>query len=236
MPIQVLSIPERGFVALILPDPGRRTLRFLFSYQGELRALCWMNIGADGSLYLNHRFRGATSIFDGAGVADGTGGFSDVSWQEIPVADLDDPTPKISQHASGRTKRAEHRNWSVNVRNVDESVLVRQDEYAHPSRFQVIAPDALRSMDLIVPGQGGGRYEIRDDRPLTSRVYVAPLRERNAQVPLIEDPAADTQTAVIVPATNLRRCQDLTYQLQFFNRSVGTPWPEISTVAVLNTE
>lgn len=237
MPIQLVSNPERGFVALILPDPGRRKLRFLFSHDGGLRALAWMNVGADGSLYLNHRIDAPNAASDGEGVADGKGGFAEVEWRELSLTEDEMRKRKLSQHASGVVKSGDKRSWSVNVRDVAESTLVRQDEYAHPSRFEAIPAAALRSTDLVVPGQDGAPYEIQEDRPLTSRVFVAPLNDGAAQVPIIDDdPAADTQTAIVVPYTNLRGCQSLTYQIQFFNRAPGAAWPDRSIVAVLNTE
>ena len=227
-------LPERRFVALILPDPGRRTLRFLFKHDGKLRAMCWMSIGNDGSLYLNPRTGGTSPIEHGDGIADGSGGFAQLQWGEPDSSEVQNR--KVSYHASGRVKGGARMSTSVSVRDIKQPTLIRQDDYAHPSRFAVIEPEAMRATDIVIPGQNGEPYELGEEHPMTSRVFAAPLRAGDAQVPIIDDDlnARAGQTAVVVPATNLKNCQDVTYQIQFFNRPGA--WPDISTIAIVSTD
>lgn len=234
MSILLTRVPERRFVALILPDPGLRTLRFLFRYDGHFRAMCWMKVGKDGSLYLNPRTGGMKPILHGEGISDGVGGWTQRKWREPDGSYVQNR--KVSYHASGHVKGGTKMSRSVSVRHVERSTLIRQDDYAHPSRFAVIKPETMKTNDIIIPGQNGEPYELDEERPLTSRVFAAPLRAGNAQVPIIDDDphARAGQTAIIVPATNLKNCQDLMYQIQFFNRP-GV-WPEMSTIAVLNAD
>src|SRR5260370_36568870 len=105
---------------------------------------------------------------------------------------------------------------SVNVREVEEATLFRMQDYSHPSRFDVIPENEMRETDIIVPWFTGQPYELVDDRPLTSRVWVGRLRDGHAQVPVIEDidDAHKGQTAIVVPANALKSCPGLTYQLQ----------------------
>jgi hypothetical protein len=148
----------------------------------------------------------------------------------------DESHRKVSHHPSGWVKGGANMSVSINLRQVEESTLFRQDEYAHPLRFDVTGPEAMKQTDIIVPRLDGQPYELDDEHPLTSRVFVAPLQSGNAQVPIIDDDpnARLGQTAIVVPATNLKGCQDLTFQVQFFSRTGA--WPEMSMAAVLRVE
>jgi hypothetical protein len=231
MPIQFLAMPEQRLALLVLPDPERRTLRFLFRYRDEFRAMCWIQIGADGSLYLKGRRKSAGRGIHAEGVNDGYGGFSDITWAEIERTALQNP--KVSHHASGIVTAGSTRSKSISPRDVTESTLFRAMDYTHPSRFDVIEPANFRETDIVVPWFDGEPYELLDDRPLTSRVWVAPLREGRAQVPYIEgfEDAQKGQAAIVIPAKGLTDCQDLTYQIQFFNRTGA--WPEMDWTATL---
>src|SRR2546427_10468479 len=114
MPIQLLTVPDRHVATLLLPDPERRVLRFLFLYGGELRAMAWVQIGADGSLYLNPRRKAAGPAYHAEGVADGKGGMSDLLWGGIESADVQNP--KGSDHASGVGEASRSRRMGGNVR------------------------------------------------------------------------------------------------------------------------
>ena len=216
---------------VLLPDPERRTLPFLFRYQEEFRAICWLQIGADGSLYLNRRRKSAGPQIHAEAVADGAGGASDVLWAGIERATIQNP--KVSHHASGVVKAGSSRSMGVSPRNVKDATLFREDDYAHPSRFEVIKRTNFRETDIVVPWFDAEPYELFDDQPLKSRVWVAPFRDGHAQVPVIDDldTAKKGQTAIVVPAQGLRDCQDLTYQLQFFSQP-GT-WPEMDWTSTL---
>ncbi len=121
---------------------------------------------------------------------------------------------------------------SISLRELSASTLIRQDDYAHPSRFAIVPVDAVRKGDIVVPAANGQPFELNDDARLTSRVFAAPLEQGNALVSVIDDPGASRgQTAIIIPAVNLEGCQDLTFQVHFFTR-YGEQWPEITTIAV----
>jgi hypothetical protein len=232
LPFAYVEDATNNFVALVLPDDvGRRRLRFLFRYQGGLRAMAWMTVGSDGSLYLNPRLH-SNSVFLGSAVADGDGGFNELELEEIDLRDLDDPNPHLSHHASGVVKGADRRSSGVSPRSVTENTVFRQDDYAHPSRFAVIAEHALRATDVVVPTIGYAPFELDEERPLTSRIMVAQLTDGEAQVTRLDDAPVGAQTALVLPYTNLAGCQDLTYQITFFNGAAGQ-WPDLTTAAVL---
>src|SRR6266508_4619413 len=102
---------------VLLDDPRRRRLRFLFPYRGQLRALAWMTVGGDGSLYLNPRRQRDKPLVVGRGINDGAGGYLDLEWQE-PQPDSA-AKPKVSYHASGVVKGGTHRSRSLNVRAIE---------------------------------------------------------------------------------------------------------------------
>ncbi len=224
MPIEFLPMPERRLALLLLPDPERRTLRFLFRYHGDYRALCWLQVGPDGSLYLNRRRKPSGPGIHAEGVTGGRGELSEITWAEIESTAVQNP--KVSHHASGIVTAGSTRSESISPRDVKESTLLRSDDYTHPSRFDVIDRANFRETDIVVPWFDGEPYELLDDQPLTSRVWVAPLRDGRAQVPYIDDidDAKRGQTGIVVPAQGLKGCQDLTYQIQFFSQT--GKWPE----------
>jgi hypothetical protein len=154
---------------------------------------------------------------------------ADLLWVEIESADVQNP--KVSHHASGLVKAGSSRSMSINVRDVQESTLFRMQDHSHPSRFDVIPMEQMRETDIVVPWYRGEPYELYDDKPLKSRVWVAPLRDGHAQVPYIDDidDAKYGQTAIVIPATNLKGCQDLTYQVQFF--STTGKWPDMDWIS-----
>ena len=88
----------------------------------------------------------------------------------------------------------------------------------------------MRDTDIVLRWFSGQPYELFDDKPLTSRVWIAPLREGHALVPYIHDieDAWEGQSAIVVPARGLKGCQDLTYQVQFFRRT--GKWPEMDFI------
>ncbi len=236
LPFQYVEDVTHRFVGLVLlEDVGRRALRFLFAYKGELRAMAWLTVGSDGSLYLNPRLKATRRLIRGSAVADGKGGFTDLDLNEVAIGSLNERNPKLSHHASGVVVRADGRSTGVSARTVTDNTLFRQDDYGHPSRFDVIEPAKLRATDIVVPTVGVAPFELDEGRPLTSRVMVAPLRGGEARVRMIDDEAVDRQTTIVAPFRNLHGCQDVTYQITFFNGARG-PWPEITMIAVLDVE
>lgn len=232
-PAALVHIPERSFVALVFSKPPGGQLRFLFAYHGELRAISWLNIGRDGSLYLNARTTRGKPIIHGTGTANGFGGFWRHEWDPARPTPEDHQNRKVSYHSSGRTKGGGRMSTSISLRTLGASTLIRQDDYAHPSKFAVVAADALRKRDIVVPAANGQPFELKDDARLTSHVFAAPLQHGDAQVRIVDDDpgASRGQTAIVTPAINLEGCQDLTFQIHFFVRH-NEPWPEMTTIAV----
>src|SRR5215469_9832608 len=110
MPIQLLTMPDRRLATLLLPDPEPRVRRFLFLYANDFRAMAWMQIGADGSLYLNPRRKAGGPAYHAKGVADGK-----CAWLWVEIESADVQNPKVSHNASGLVKAASSRSITVNA-------------------------------------------------------------------------------------------------------------------------
>jgi hypothetical protein len=231
----LFEIPERQAVTLVLPDPGRRKLRMIFRHSDILRVMCWLSIGGDGSLYFDHSLEESKRITQVEAIADGAGGWSEAGKvRELLLSDIDEKSPKLSQHASGVVRRADHRSRSLSFRDLGTSpVLIRQDEYRHPSHYRTVESGKLRIADVRVPAFGGSAYILDENRPLTSRLFVSRLQGGDANVTVVEEAEVDAQTSIVLPATNLRGCQDLLFQLVFWNYP-PRPWPDMATAGILD--
>src|SRR5438105_1267658 len=125
MPIELVTFPDRRLAVLVLPDPARRTLRLLFRYQSQFRAMCWLQVGGDGSLYLARRRKPSAPGVHAEGIADGRGGALAITWAEVERAQVENP--KVSHHASGLLKAGSRRSMSISPRDVGEPTLFRTD-------------------------------------------------------------------------------------------------------------
>lgn len=231
MGVQKLILKDQHFAALIFPDIKRNRVRFLFAHNAQLRAVVWMMVGSDGSLYLNDRplsFQQPKTLYKSKGVADGNGSFSEMNVpHSTKWTDIKENERKISYHSSGWVKGYGDFNQSINLRNITERTLIQANQYTRPERYGVIKEDKLRSTDIVVPAWDKDVFELDDTKPLMCRVFVEPLKGDRAQIGILERPGAPNQSALIFPATNLlndrdnKVVQDLTYHIHFFNEERG---------------
>jgi hypothetical protein len=226
-----LTNPVSDGAILVLPDdPKRHRMRFLFAYEESFRIVAWLMVGSEGSVYFNHRIRSPRRLFSATGISDGAGGYAELSKiAEREPSQREDP--KVSFHASGIVTRGNDRNRSVSLRTIREPTLIRQDEFAHPSRFDSVATP--RPWDIVVPNRSGSPFWIIEERPLAARIWASPLVDGEAQVIAPHD-LPSGGTSIVIPYKNLDRCPNLTIQIHFFNHAPGKPWPEQSTMAVLD--
>jgi len=90
MPIELLTMLDRRLAVLLLPDPERRVLRFLFRYGDSVRTMAWMQIGADGRTHSQRRGQ------DGARFAE-----SRPTWFCCECSLLDQDGPRPPANATG---------------------------------------------------------------------------------------------------------------------------------------
>jgi hypothetical protein len=216
---------------LVFPeDPGRRKLRFLFGHENGFRVVAWLRVGADGSLYFNHRIVDGAQAMSGKRIADGLGGFTDLEVIQRALEAGEDP--KLSHHASGIVTRGpRERSRSVSLRGLSTPTLIRQEEFAPPGRFALIGKERIRKTDVVVL-TGSEPFALDPHHRLSGRVWVAPLLDGEAQIVDPNDIADGT--SVVVPYTNLDGCPDLTVQILFFNDPEDRGWPEHSLSAILD--
>jgi hypothetical protein len=207
----------------------------IFRHGDTLRVMCWLTIGGDGSLYFDHSLKETERLTQVDAIADGAGGWSEASeMRELLCRDVDEKNPKLSQHASGVVRRADHRSRSISFRDLGTSpVILRQDDYRHPSDYRTVEDGKLRIADIRVPSSGGSTYTLAEGRPLTSRLFVSRLQGGNANVTVVEEADVDAQTSIVLPATNLRGSDDLLFQLVFWNYP-PRPWPSVATAGILD--
>lgn len=79
MGAHLLQFPDRRAVSVVLPDPGRRKLRMIFRHDDGLRAMCWVTVGSDGSLYFNQLNDTGEKLTFVEAIADGKGGWTNVT-------------------------------------------------------------------------------------------------------------------------------------------------------------
>lgn len=231
MGVQKLVLENQHFVALIFPDIKRDRVRFLFAHNTQLKAVAWMKIGSDGSLYLHDRpspTQQPKTLYKSKGIADGNGSFSEMN---VPYSkewtSIEKDVQKISYHSSGLVKGYGDFNQSINLRSITERTLIQANQYTKPERYEVIEEYALRNTDIVVPVWDKDVFELDDTKPLMCRVFAEPLRKGQAQIGILERPGTPSQSALVFPATNLfnkrdnKPVQDLTYHIHFFNEERG---------------
>lgn len=198
------------------PSPGRQRVRFLFMYEEELRAIAWMNVGRDGSLLYNASVaKGGPTIVKHGSVQSDANGTATIEYSAgCLVEDQALRDSHITYHASGLVKSGNVRTWSVSLRELEGTQQLFQAVFRHPRTCPTVheprrwdaTPLALgSSLGALVP------YKLTDDRPLVGIVLAAPTGR-------LELP--DWGSALIMPFTDLRECQDL--ELAFiFDTQVG---------------
>lgn len=153
MPVRRLEFPDKKHVSIIFPDIGRDTVRFIFSFNGGLKVLAWMKIGYDGSLYLNSRLPESKIVHKANAVADGKGGFRNLSAPEdISLDTISKDNRKSSCHSSGKVKSYGAFEESAKLADLTKPTLIRQDQYTKPHRFMSIEQNELRPQASLCQG------------------------------------------------------------------------------------
>jgi hypothetical protein len=225
--MQRIIAADKHFTALVFPDIKRDKVRFLFSYNNNLKAVAYMVIGNDGSLYLNPRLPTSEKFYKNKGIADGLGGFSTIGEDEIKdSSDIKKSEQKVSYHSSGRVKGFGDFEQSINLRTITERTLIQANQFTKPERYKTIEEPNLRTTDIIVPSWDGKVFELDSTKPLMCRVFVEPLKDASTQLDILERPNNPAQSALVFPATGLvdregEPIQDLIYHLHFFNEELG---------------
>ena len=157
-------------LALYSPEPGDR-VRLLVSYGGAWRALLWLKVGKDGSIYVAPRITDVTTVKKGMKKTEQNQ--VTISYDEGDTV-LDAETlknPKLSFHASGLIRATGDRLRGHNLRELEEQVELCQILFEHPRIREPIAE--VRERDICL------EYPIDDERPLIGSLLVAPSRRMN---------------------------------------------------------
>lgn len=185
-----------------------------------------MNIGFDGSLYLNARLPDSKVLHKMTATADGKGGMlNQIAHPDIDLNQV--ASPKVSHHSSGTVKSYGEFDSSTKLAGITHATLIRRDQYTKPDRFKTVKLSELRATDIIVPGFGDSSFELDAEMPLRCCVFVGPFINGNVDLQYFDQHADRLQSSLIFPATNLvdyenrKPIKDMFYQLTFFNDQLG---------------
>lgn len=202
-------------MALFDPDPGDR-IRLLVSYGGFWRALVWLNVAKDGSIYLGARIENVTEVKRGG--TETKDGIVTIRYDEgEPVDDVEalKHNPKLSFHASGLIREGSKSSKGTSLRDLKEQFVLCQILFEHPSKREPI--DTIGNRDICMD------YPVDEQRPLLGGLLVAPLGKHSPA----NFAGAFHCSSVGLTYTGLQDIQDLFVQFALWHGPEGN-WPPMT--------
>ena len=201
-------------LALFTPDPGDR-IRLLISYAGSWRALLWLKVGKDGSIYLAPRIENVTQVKRGG--KEPEDGIVTIQYDEGEIVDDIETlkNPKLSFHASGLIRAGSERLKGTSLRDLKEQILLCEILFEHPSKREPI--DKIGDRDICM------EYPVDEQMPLLGGLLVAP---RDRVSPATFEGAVHC-SVVGLNYTGLQDVQDLFVQFALWHGLVGE-WPPMT--------
>lgn len=155
-------VPDGAVIALVAGEH----FRFCVEYETQIRALLWLSIRRDGSLYTGFGNASRESIkrFIGQRREDGTTSFS---WGEYEFV-AGPERPKMSFHSSGVILGSHGRSVGVNLRLLTQRTLLCTYLPSHPTEWRVVPTP--RRHDAVASKL------IMDECPVSVDLYYQPAR------------------------------------------------------------
>jgi hypothetical protein len=179
----------------------------------SLRALLWIQVSKDGSIYLGPRK--PNSRFQKLGSKKIKGKETFIGYDEgeriQDAASL--RNPKLSFHASGAIHAGGKRWFRSTLRGLNKRQLICQILFQHISEFPYLGK--IKKHDI------GLRYPVEDEYPVLGHIYVTPLSEQNPPVQIRD---ARYQWSVVLAYRGLDAVPDVAVQVIFYHAKKGT-WP-----------
>lgn len=196
------------------PSPGDR-IRILVEYKGVWKALFWIKVAKDGSIYLGPRITAPKTIKKGKSIPD-SNGFISISYSEGDEVDfINQPNiPKASFHASGIINSLCGRSARSSLRNTQRQEQLCAVFFQHPDRFDEISLEKLKKRDICL------RYPIEDDYPLFMNIFVA----SKSKLELVDMGTEKHQVNIVLTYEDLDGIDDIAVQLCLFAPAKGA-WP-----------
>ena len=200
--------------AFFEPNPNDR-VRILLEYKGAWKALFWIKLAKDGSVYLGPRITNPKTIKSGKSVSDSKGNirinYSD--GQEIRDFSKANKT-KISFHASGVINSFKERQIRSSLRDIQKQEQLCSVFFQHPERFDTISVENLQKRDICL------KYPIEENYPIFMHIFIVPICNFK-----IADMGTDIhQVNLVLQYRDISPIGEIAVQLSLFAPSKGS-WP-----------
>jgi hypothetical protein len=214
--VEFMSLIEN---AVFEPNPGDR-IRILIEYKGTWRALFWVKVASDGSVYLGPRIKKPKTIKKGRSIANN--GTISVNYSDGVEVEIDKQPnkAKFSFHASGIINNLiNERSIRSSLRDIQEQEHLCTILFYHPDKFEEISIEKIKKRDICL------RYPIEDDYPIMMNVFIAPTQK----LQLVNMVTEKQQLNIVLLYKNLQNISDMAVQLSIFTPAKG-PWPPYTYV------
>ena len=203
-------------VGVWTPPPNVRVRIAFGQLPNAMRAVLWVKVSKDGSVYLGPRKPGETTTKIGRSVAED--GRVTVKYKDgTPITDEGTlAQKKISFHASGAIHAAGQRSFRGTLRGISERQLLCHFLPQELSTFPVLKK--IEKYDICLD------YPVNPAYPVVCDVYVGPLTEL---YPPLEKVSVPYQLSVILQYNDLTDIGGFFVQLIFYHL-VKRPWPPAS--------
>lgn len=200
-------------------NPGDR-IRILIEHNGSWKALFWIKVAKDGSIYLSPRITNPKTIKTGKSMSDDKGTINIKYSEGVELSDISQANKaKISFYASGVINSLSGRQIRRSLRNIQEQEQICSVFFQYPERFDAFSIEKFEKRDICL------RYPVEDDYPVFMHIFIAPT----SKLQLVNMGTDRHQVNLVLQYNNIDSIGDVTVQLSLFTPSKG-PWPPYTYV------
>jgi len=211
--------------AIFDPNPDDR-IRILVEHKGVWKALFWIKVSKDGSIYLSPRYTNPKILKTGKSVPNDNGLINIKYSEGVKIKDLSQANKaKMSFHASGIINFLNMRTKRNTLRNLAEQEQLCTMFFQYPGKFDTIPTENLKKRDICL------RYPIEEDYPIFMHVFVAPT----PKFQLVDMGVEKHQVNLVLQYNNIENIGDFTVQLSIFAPAKGE-WPPYTYVIYQTNE
>lgn len=203
----------KEFMTAVFEPQAKDRVRVLIVYKDQVKSICWLEVGKDGSIYISPRKKEIKNVKKGTSQV--INGAITVSYDEGEIIeDTSNLRTKTSFHASGIVNSIDSsRSVRKSLRDINKQEELCFFVFQHPNKFESLI--SAKKRDVLV------QFPISDEVPLLAYVFVSPL----SKTEIVEIPFSKNQYNIILEYKNLENCQDLSIQLVFITLDRGNEWP-----------
>lgn len=189
-----------------------RTIRICAEYRGKVRALLWLKIGRDGSLYTSFSARRTQPSFRliPETLTDGSSKFT---WDRLELVEHDLKREKVSFHASGMIYARTGGSVGVSLRLLTQRTFLCTYFPRHPGFWPLVS--APKNRDLVI------HELLQDECPITVELYYQPAGE----LPLIPTDLNLGRFVLPVGYVDVQGHERVLLHLVFRRKPEARTWP-----------